>query len=200
MAKPLLVTLESASYSFALRELERSDLYGVRKRVPTDSLGGTCTRAALTSDGKLVIGAGMSGQGYFDEAGCYVPRGRLVGIDGNGQVVESQPSTLGIEQTLIGPVDPSEVLNLELLSVYLLEPDQASGDLVQRLQAGEIFTCRFNYAASLEVERAYILANDQSLFALVGKQVEPAWVEEGLRFAPPVDVSEATDDLDFEMF
>jgi hypothetical protein len=199
MAKPLMVSLGTESFSFNLSEVERADLYGSRKRLPTDSNGRTCIRAALTQDGSLLIASGMSGQGYFNASGQYVPRGRLVGVNAQGAVVESQPSTLGLPQALEGPVDPSVVLDLELLSVYLLDPEQASGALLDRLKAGEIYACNFNYAASLEVERAYLLANDQGVFALVGKPVSVGWVEEGARFAPPVEAAEASDDLDFEM-
>jgi hypothetical protein len=153
----------------------------------------------LTQDGSLLIASGMSGQGYFNAAGQYVSRGQLVGVDAQGAVVQSQPSTLGLPQALQGPIDPSLVLDLELVSVYLLAPEQASGALLDRLKAGEIYACDFNYAASLEVERAYLLANDQGVFALVGKPVTVGWVEEGARFAPPVEAAEASDDLDFEM-
>ena len=156
-------------------------------------------RAALTHDGSLLIASGMSGQGYFNAAGQFVPRGKLVGLDFQGKVVESQPSTLGVPQALEGPVDPSKVLDLELLSVYLLTPELEGGALVDRLKTGEIYACDFNYAASLEVECAYLLANDQGVFALVGKPVSVGWVEEGARFAPPVEAAEASDDLDFEM-
>lgn len=199
MAKPLVVALGAENFSFTVSEVERSDLYGTRKRVPTDAQGRACARAALTADGSLLIAAGMSGQGYFDAAGRYVPRARLVGVDVQGAVVESQPSTLGVPQALQGPVDPADVLALELLSVYLLEPEPASGALVDRLKAGDIFACDFNYAASLEVERAYLLANDQGIFALVGKPAQVEWVQEGARFAPPVEAADAADDLDFEM-
>ncbi len=199
MAKPLMVTLGTETFSFSLSEVERADLYGSRKRVPTDAGGRTCTRAGLTQDGSLLIASGMSGQGYFNAAGRYVARGQLVGVNAQGAVVQSQPSTLGLPQALQGPVDPSQVLDLELLSVYLLAPEQAGGALLDRLQAGEIYACDFNYAASLEVERAYLLANDQGVFALVGKPVTVGWVEEGARFAPPVEAAEASDDLDFEM-
>ena len=199
MAKPLMVSLGTEAFSFNLSEVERADLYGSRKRLPTDGNGRTCIRAALTQDGSLLIASGMSGQGYFNASGQYVPRGRLVGVNAQGAVVESQPSTLGLPQALEGPVDPSVVLDLELLSVYLLAPEQASGALLDRLKAGEIFACDFNYAASLEVERAYLLANDQGVFALVGKPVSGGWGEEGARFAPPVEAAEASDDLDFEM-
>lgn len=199
MAKPLMVSLGGEVFSFSLNEVERADLYGSRKRLPTDGSERTCVRAALTQDGSLLIASGMSGQGYFNAAGQFVPRAKLVGIDTQGKVVESQPSTLGIPQALEGPVDPSKVLDLELLSVYLLTPELEGGLLIDRLKAGEIYACDFNYAASLEVERAYLLANDQGVFALVGKPVTVGWVEEGARFAPPVEAAEASDDLDFEM-
>jgi hypothetical protein len=87
MAKPLMVTLGNEAFSFSLSEVERADLYGSRKRVPTDSSGRTCTRAALTQDGSLLIASGMSGQGYFNAAGQYVSRGQLVGVDAQGAVV-----------------------------------------------------------------------------------------------------------------
>lgn len=199
MAKPLMVSLGSEVFSFSIIEVEREDLYGSRKRLHTDGGGRTCIRAALTQDGSLLIASGMSGQGYFNAAGQFVPRGKLVGIDPQGLIVETQPSTLGLPQALEGPVDPSRVLELELLSVYLLASEQEGGALLDRLKAGEIFACSFNYATSLEVECAYLLSNDHGLFALVGKPVAVNWMEEGARFAPPVEEAEASDDLDFEM-
>jgi hypothetical protein len=199
MAKPLMVSLGSEVFSFSLSEVERADLYGSRKRLHTDGGGRTCLRAALTQDGSLLIASGMSGQGYFNTAGQFVPRGQLVGIDPLGLIVETQPSTLGLPQALEGPVEPSRVLDLELLSVYLLAPEQESSALLDRLKGGEIFACSFNYATSLEVERAYLLSNDHGLFAIVGKPVAVDWMEEGTRFAPPLEEAEASDDLDFEM-
>ena len=77
MAKPLMVSLGTEAFSFNLSEVERADLYGSRKRLPTDGNGRTCIRAALTQDGSLLIASGMSGQGYFNASGQYVPRGRL---------------------------------------------------------------------------------------------------------------------------
>ena len=200
MAKPLIVVLGSETFSFVLSEVERADLYGTRQRMPTDDKGRTCTRAALTTDGSLLVASGMSGQGYFNAKGQYVPRARLVGIDAQeGLVVDNKPSTLGLPQALRGPVEPSALLDLELISVYLLAPEQTEGALLERLKAGDIYACDFNYAASLEVEQAFLLANDQGIFALVGKPLTVGWVEEGASFAPPLDETEASDDLDFEM-
>lgn len=199
MAKPLVVTLEAQTYGFVLSELERSDLYGSRKRIALDDQGRTCTRAALTVEAGLLVASGMSGQGYFNAQGHGIPRANLVGIDAKGEIVQTQASTLGVPQELHGPVDPGDVLNLELLGVYQLEPEHEAGVLIDRLKSGDIFSCRFNYAASLEVEKAYLLANDQGFFALVGKPITVDWVEEGMQFAPPLEAAQTPEDLDFEM-
>ncbi len=199
MAKPLMVTLGQETFSFAINKIERSDLYGARKRVPLDAEGNSCTRASLTQDGQLLIASGMSGQGYFDDQDKFVPRSSLVGVAPDGSIVESKPSTLGIAQALRGPVEASRVLDLELLSVYRLNPEQTEGTLLNRLKSGEIFECDFNYTSSLEVERSFLIANDQGYFALVGKPFSVEWVQEGESFTPPIDAAQAEDDLDFEM-
>ena len=49
----------------------------------------------------------------------------------------------------------------------------------------------------LEIEAAYLVANDEGVFALVGKPVVERWVEEGETFVPP-EVADDSDDLDFE--
>ena len=194
-----MVTLGQETVNFALTKLERSDLYGARKRVPLDAEGNSCSKASLTQDGQLLIASGMTGQGYFDEQDKFVPRSSLVGVAADGSIVESKPSTLGIPQTLRGPVEASTVLDMELLSVYRLNPEQTEGALLDRLKAGDIFECNFNYTSSLEVERSFLLANDQGYFALVGKPLSVEWVQEGESFTPPIDATQSEDDLDFEM-
>jgi hypothetical protein len=201
MAKPLMVSLGEETFSFNLSEVERGDIYGSRKRVPMDAAGMPCTRASISQDGRVLVASGMSAQGYFDEQGHMVSRSSLVGVGADGAVLENKPSTLGIPQNLRGPVDPSAVLDLELLSVYLLEPMQTEGPLLARLKAGDIFECDFNYTASLEVERCFMLANETGCFALVGKPLSVSWIQEGASYAVPIDSDEtqASEDLDFEM-
>jgi len=198
MAKPLVVKQTEVMSSFDITLLERSKIYGSRKRVNLDAQGRDCARAALTIDGASLLGSGMTGQGYFTDAGNWVSRSSMVGIDVNGKVVEPKASTLGIAQDLEGPVDVAQVLDLVIQSVYHLEPQPDASALVERLKAGEVFRCVFNFSAGHELETAYLVGNPEGIFAIVGQHVEASWVEEGQSYVPALDVEDNADELDFE--
>jgi len=197
MAKPVIVTSDGETIMFSPTRVNRIKIYGARKRLAVDSDGRACTRAALTADGSQLLVSGMTAQGYFTTEGRWVARAEMVGLDTEGHVVDTKPSTLGVPQVLEGPVDPLEVLTLEIESVFWLEPEHASSGLIDKLKRGEVYKCPFNYAAGLEVETAYLVANDDGVFALVGKPVVERWVEEGEMFVLS-EGEEETEDLDFE--
>lgn len=197
MAKSVVLSFKGSDHNFAPTRVDRGKLYGMRKRVAVDATGGACTKAALTADGSTLITSGMTAQGYFAPDGRWVARNEMIGIDANGQVVETKPSTLGVAQAVEGPVDPAGVLSLDVESVFLLEPDDVSSGLVAVLKTGEIYRCAFNYAAGLEVEVAYLVANDEGVFAIVGKSVESSWSEQGAVFVAESAEDDA-DDLDFD--
>lgn len=197
MVKPVLLKYQDSVASFSPTKVERARVYGQRKRVAIDSEGRVCVKASLTADGSQVICSGMTSQGYFTSEGIPISRSEMVGIDQQGNQVEIKPSTLGVEQALIGPVPSSEILNLALESVFWLEALEVPEQLFSELKAGKVFRCDFNYTAGLEIETAYVLSNSEGVFALVGKPVEPRWVEEGAVYvASPEEVEE--DELDFE--
>jgi len=197
MAKPVILNLGGTSSSLDAVKVERSKLYGARKRVAVDAKARQCSKAALTTDGSQLIRPGMTAQGYFFADGAPVSRTEMVGLDPAGNVVEFKPSTLGVEQELSGPVSASEVLDLELESVFWLEPIAVSESLLASLKEGAIYKCAFNYSAGLEVETAFLLSNAEGTFAIVGKPVEPRWVEEGTVFLAEFNEDEE-DELDFE--
>ena len=58
----------------------------------------------------------------------------MVGIDHDGNLVEQKPSTLGVEQSLTGPVDPSLVLQLSVETTFFLEPLEGCDALVTLLK------------------------------------------------------------------
>ena len=197
MAKPVMVTYGGNTVSFSPTRVDRSKIYGARKRIPVDGAGRPCVRAALTADGAQLLASGMTSQGYFTDDDRWVARNEMVGVDADGSQVEIKPSTLGVPQLAVGPVDPLEIMDLEVESVFLLEPELTAGGLLDKLQGGEIYKFPFNYSAGLEIEAAYLVANDVGVFALVGKPVVERWVEEGETFVPP-EVADDSDDLDFE--
>lgn len=197
MAKLVILSLGGASSSFDAVKLERSKLYGSRKRIAIDAMDRQCLKAALSADGSQLIRSGMTAQGYFSADGSPVSRTEMVGIDADGNVVEVKPSTLGVEQDLSGSVSASEVLDIELESVFWLESIEVSESLITSLKEGAIYKCAFNYTAGLEVETAFVVSNAEGVFAIVGKPAEPRWVEEGTVFLAEVTEDEE-DELDFE--
>ena len=202
MAKPIVVTHGGSESSFAIAKLDRSKLYGRRLRYPLDPAGERCQRAALTDDGSLLVLGGMVAQGYFDPAGAWVPNNVLVGLDADGQPVEKVGSTLGVPQPLEGPIDATELLDLQVLSVYLLEPEEIDGDLAHRLANGQIFKFGFSYRGGYNIETGVLVGNDEGLFALIGRPKVLKWSELEQVVQPLLDDEDDDfdDDLDFEMF
>ena len=197
MAKSVLVNYLGETVSFTHARVDRAKIYGARKRIAVDGAGRDCARASLTTDGSQLLVSGMTAQAYFTAEGRWVTRGEMVGLDADGNKVDTKPSTLGLEQVVEGPINPNEVLGMELQSVFILETESTSSKLFVQLKAGDVFKCPFNYAAGLEVETAYLVANEEGVFALVGKSVNEHWVDEGETFVAP-EVEEDADDLDFD--
>lgn len=199
MAKGIVVTYAGAETSFAIEKLERAKLYGYRRRIAIDADGRPCTRAALTEDGQVLLRSGMTAQGYFDTDGRQVEASALTAIDAAGNALSLSPSTLGVAQALEGPVDPREVLDLAISSVYRLVPEGIALGLAEELSAGHVFRAPFNYRPDYQSEIAYLVQNDTGIFALVGVPAPPPWLSPDA--PPPADDTAADDaDLDFEMF
>ena len=199
MAKPIVVNFQGVESSFKLEKLDRAKLYGKRQRQVLDPSGERCERAELTRDGSLLIRAGMTAQGYFDQGGAWVPNRELVGLDAGGQPLPLVPATLGAAQALAGPVAPEELLDLAVRSVYVLTPEGLDPKLAERLAAGEVFRFSFNYRADYNAETAFLVGNKAEFFALVGDPTEAPWAELATVAAESFDEGD-DDELDFEMF
>ena len=200
MAKQILVKQTDAISSFDFKKVDRSKLYGKRRRIPLDPEGEPCTRAQLASDGSVLIRSGMLAQGYFEPDGTWVRQGDLQGMDGAGRPVEKEDSTLGVEQELEGPVDPEELLDLDVSSIYALEKADVDAALEKSLNAGEIFRFRFNYRADYHSDTGYLVANKSGVYCITGNPAITSWSELGQIVETTFEEETMEDDLDFEMF
>ena len=198
MAKPVIISLAGKDYSFDSVRIDRAKLYGVRKRLPIDAKGEPCVKASLTMDGANLLLSGMTAQGYFNSSGTPVSRSEMIGIDAQGKKVDQIPSTLGVAQSLDGPVSPSEILDLDIQSIFCLEPINVDDDFLSKLKSGVVYKFLFNYMAGLEMETAYLVANEEAIFALVGKSANTEWIEEAAIYIPLEGDDIDTEDLDFE--
>jgi hypothetical protein len=84
MAKNIIVSLDGEESSFGFKAVDRSSLYGKRRRIALDKDGNPCTRGSLLEDGSLLLKSGMSGQGYFLDDGTFLKQSDLEGFDING--------------------------------------------------------------------------------------------------------------------
>lgn len=198
MGKGLVLSLDGHVSSFQLEKIERARLYGVRRRLAVDDMGRTCSRAALTDDGQVLLRAGMTAQGWFDTDGRQIEQKAIGAEDADGNPLDLVPSTLGVEQSLVGPVDAREVLDLSLTAVYRVTPDELDEALARSLAEGQFWRFAFNYRPDYRSETGYLVQNADGIFALVGTPA-PARYLEPQAPPPPVDDDDDEGDLDFEM-
>jgi hypothetical protein len=200
MAKTINISYKGESAVFGYKPIDRGVLYGKRRRVPFDADGNECAKASLLEDGSLLIKSGMTAQGYFTPDKVWVAQGDLEAINPDGTTPELFPATIGevVEATQLSPV---EALNLRFGTTYALEPEVLSEGIKKELDSGVVLTFPFNPRADYEVETGVLVGNENGYFALIGQKNQYEFV--GL--ASVVSVAEeansdASDDLDFEMF
>lgn len=199
MARTIAVALAGKESSFAFKAVERSALYGKRRRVALDSSGQPCGRASLLEDGSLILKSGMTGQGYFLADGSFMKQTDLEGFDVSGTPLPKVPSTLGVAQELVGPVDPSVVLDLRVATIYALEPESIDTALKEQLDAGNIYQFAFNFREDYQAETGILLGNENGMFALIGEPVSYQWSALNIVSELPSVDEDTDDDLDFEM-
>jgi len=199
VAREIVVSFQGTESSFAFKSMDRSALYGRRRRVALDADGTPCARASLLDDGSLLLRSGMTGQGYFLPDGQFLKQSDLEAFDAAGTPLDKVPSTIGVAQELHGPVSPTEVLDMRLESIYALESDGMDPALKNELDSGSIFRFDFNFREDYRAETAFLVANDNGAFALVGVPVTHEWSSFDLAVELPADETDSDDDdLDFD--
>ena len=200
MAKPISISFQGKISNFEHDKLERSKLYGRRKRISYDPQGEECSRISLSEDGTLLIRSGMTAQGYFTEDNRWVPNKNLVGLDESGKTLELVLTTLGEPQEVAEPCRPQELLDIKPTTVYMLGAPELDGALEKQLDEGSIFTFPLNYRADYRAETAFLLKNGEGYFCVVGVPTVSEWCEQEKPAVEKQEEEEDSDDLDFDMF
>ena len=200
MAKAILINYQGEEAKFSHKKIDRSKLYGSRKRIPLDPLGENCLRCELSDDDSTLIMSGMTSQGYFDSDINWIPNKELIGMDSSGKVLNKVPATLGMVQDAVLS-ELESLLDLAVDSIYQLDPEEVPQSIQTVLESGKALNFPFNYREDYHAESAYLVLNDEGYFALIGNPIKPEWME----LDQVIDESfeseaEDDDDLDFEMF
>jgi len=200
VAKLILINYLGEEAKFSHKKVDRSKLYGSRKRIPLDPLGENCLRCELSDDGSTLIMSGMTSQGYFDSDINWIPNKELIGMDLSGKVLNKIPATLGVAQdVVISELEP--LLDLAVDSIYQLDPEEVPQSIQTVLESGKVFNFPFNYREDYHAESAYLVLNDEGYFALIGNPIKPEWMELNQVIEESFEnEAEDNNDLDFEMF
>lgn len=201
MARPLLLSWAGEASAFDLARLDRTRLYGSRRRVVVDDAGAECARGLLSEDGSTLLPPGGTADVYLDEHFDVVERSDLTAVDAEGRPLEPVASTLGVEVELRGPVSPQRVLDFVTPVVYQLDPADLKPALAEALRRGEIFEGRFAYRDGFDEQTLFLLQNDAGAFALVGRPTGFDFIRPNS--PPPAAAADDDDlfedDLDFGM-
>ena len=200
MAKLILINYQGEEAQFSHKKVDRSKLYGSRKRIPLDPSGENCLRCELSDDGSTLIMSGMTSQGYFDSDINWIPNKELIGMDSSGKALDKIPATLGVVQDgVLSELEP--LLDLAVDSIYQLDPEEVPQSIQTVLESGKAISFPFNYREDYHAESAYLVLNDEGYFALIGNPIKPEWMELDQIVEETFESeSEEDGDLDFEMF
>jgi len=200
MAKTINVSLNGEKAVFGFKPIDRSALYGRRRRVAFDVEGNECSKASLLSDGSLLLQSGMTAQGYFLGDGTWVPQSELSAISVDGKPLDLHSSIVGVEVPLT-EVAPQEALSISFSNTYLLEAEEFSPKLKEALDSGKIFSFPFNVKEDYNVETGLLVGNESGYFALIGNKVDyQVCTLEQVATVSEDSSDSSNDDLDFEMF
>jgi len=170
MHKIIEVVFNGKVSSFTVTRIDRSKLYGSKKRIAVDTQGQECSAAALTRDGKYILPTGGMAILYLIDEGDVVERNQLRAVDpgeNNGNSEELFPN----EAMELGPaISAIELLQYTITRVYGLETLSLMPELEALLVAGTIFCIVAPNFTERNSCRSFLLINDTGCFLLLGKQ------------------------------
>jgi hypothetical protein len=198
MARELILVLGNQQSIFEIAKIERSDLYGSKKRIFLDPEGNKCTRAQIDGDTGDLLPSGSISSSYIDFEGNQIEKNKLEAVDQEGNELSIKTSTIGSPQKL-SPIEAKKLLNVRVNSVYMLTPKEIGDSLEQELAKNKAFHFPFNYYADFKLEDGILLKNENGYFALIGEMCEPQWLEEKSSVFDSSFGETESDELDFEM-
>ncbi len=198
MRRMLEISFAGRESSFKVIKIDRSKLYGSRRRIPIDVHGRECSFASLTDDGKFILPKGSTALVYVDEQGEVVERADLQAIDAEGKTIQkSESEILEIEKT----IPAFDLLDFSITGAYHLEPVFVSSSLEESLSQGAVYSLPHFRANGDDNCQAFLLSSDAGYFVLSGERTCFDFI--GLSEAdltPPDMGEEPSDNLDFSMW
>lgn len=201
MAKPLVFQFGDRELSFTLLKVDRSKLYGYKEAEVLDDHGHRCELATIANDGRTVVAMGGTGLGQISADGLWCDKSQLKPIDLDGNEIKPVPSSFSAPVKLFEVASVDQYLQHNIRSIYQLETEDDTSELLGELKRGTIFSFPYSYRGGLEADAGFLLMNESgNIFLAVGSPTKVEFI--GLQqTAVLVDEEddEETDLMDFDM-
>lgn len=192
--KPLHVSDGTETLAeFELKEVRRESLYGSRTRLNLDESGNPCSWGQITPDGVL-IREGMLGQATVNPWGLPLKRGDIKTFAPDGSFAAVVPSSHDVPP-VITECSVRDVLDCAVEKVYELTVRSIDDGLLLALESGSVFRTTYSLSATTDPSDAFLVANRDGVFLLVGQVAEPVWVKPD--DVPVLDDDDRLEDDDF---
>jgi hypothetical protein len=200
MAKEPVFNYKGNSFSAALVKLERDKVYGWTETKYRDFDDNPCTFMTILDDGKTMLGTGALALRSIDAAGNEVDKSTLQARYSDGTEAQLLPSVFDKETELDDTKTIQDYLDMDVKAVYQLRIGDSTSQIMDILKDKKVLYFHFNYRAGYEQDDAFLIAQGDHIFAVIGRLTE---FQYSTLEIPTVleDVSdESSDDLDFNMF
>ena len=200
MARQAEFSFSGTSIEAEFKKVDRKKIYGWTSIEVFDEDGSRCKLAGL-AEGSYIMPSGSTSLVSLNTKGEAVSRSALVGVNGEGKKVEKVPAIYD-EKVILREASLDEYLSMAVKSVYQLQIRENKESLLHELNSGKIYYFVFNYRADYEGDDAFLLSNENEVFAVTGmsSDLEFIGLDEYEQELVIDETEEEDTDLDFAMF
>jgi len=201
MARKAEFSINGLSIVAELKKVDRKKIYGWSTIEVYDENKSKCKIAGLT-EGRYILPSGSTSLVTLNSKGELISKNELVGLDAQGNIVDKVPSVYD-GTVMLREATVDEYLSLSVKSVYQLKIEDKKEELLKELNAGKIFYFIFNYREDYEGDDAFLISNENEVFAITGMLSNPEFIgiqdnEQELVLEDEETTEE--NDFDFAMF
>ena len=167
MGRSLAFNLKGSLFSAEPVKIERKKLYGFTKTFVYDENGQECETANLDTGASGLIPRGGLGLGILSPEGLWVERASLKAVNTQGKDACLIPSSYDSPINLNKKTSAQDLLDYCITGFYELPNKDLSSTLGE-----DIYTFDYCYRASYEPSTAFILANEDCAFMLLGYRAD----------------------------
>jgi hypothetical protein len=161
-----------------MQKFTKQDLYGQKTVEKIWNDVELLQNLSITRDGINILPNGAIASQYCDVDGNYIPRTDVVNTDGEGKVLEKQPSMFSQENRL-DIIEFEDLFRYDIIRAHILEISENFDELYSKCQSlfaeDKLYKFCYAYRATTDVHDAILLPHDNQIFLLVGDYAALRW-------------------------